>query len=113
MRVVLCIVDYTNATSMPRPHSHHIVKKSSDEIPHSLKRARNDRKITGRWKQKRLEEGGVLTIVAVMQRMQQMQQKDRPMQQKAVEQQSSRAVKQRSSEAVAGGSAALDLHATE
>ncbi|KAF5873660.1 uncharacterized protein Bfra_005124, partial [Botrytis fragariae] len=37
---------YTNATSIPRLHSHHILKKSSDEIPHSLNFVRNDRKIT-------------------------------------------------------------------
>ncbi|KAM0169953.1 hypothetical protein ACHAPF_009512 [Botrytis cinerea] len=66
---------------MPRPHSHHIVKKSSDEIPHSLKRARNDRKITA-------------NAADAAER-----QADAAKDSRAAEQQSSEAAKQRSSEA--------------
>ncbi|CCD50887.1 predicted protein [Botrytis cinerea T4] len=68
---------------MPRPHSHHIVKKSSDEIPHSLKRARNDRKITDR---------NAANAADAAER-----QADAAKGSRAAEQQSSEAAKQRSS----------------
>ncbi|KAF7897299.1 hypothetical protein EAF00_005527 [Botryotinia globosa] len=90
----------------PSPVSTRItsLEKSSDEIPHSLKFVRKDRKVTGGGGANNSGSNAANAADEQMQQMQQMsRQKDRQMQQKAV--------KQTGSEAVAGGSAALE-HST-